>query len=239
MTGMEGATVNSWGTWKNKHDKLFTVEISKGVGISITRINQDLRYLCSVQYLFNNFKPTDEIAKKTARENFPWKFDRPVGTCVACGRNECLSTCRTQLDDLFGSLANALDAYRAAEMAREATTAADATTAMVAKFKENFPEVQKYMDMVRNKTATSPKPPEKPSKRPCTVCTKPIGHSNYDHAVFCSSACAAAAAVVYKSSDRALRFLAGLNLQDHPTKNQREARDIVQALIKVMRPEAK
>lgn len=72
------------------------------------------------------------------------------------------------------------------------------------------------------------------------VCGKAIAHADsHTHASFCSSGCAANAAATYKTADRALRFLAGLNLQDHSIKEQREAVDVTRALVKVLRPEAK
>lgn len=70
------------------------------------------------------------------------------------------------------------------------------------------------------------------------LCGKTFDSPN-PHATFCSHMCAANAAASYKTADRALRFLAGLNLQDHPVKEQREAVDIVRALVKVLKPEAK
>lgn len=79
-------------------------------------------------------------------------------------------------------------------------------------------------------------------KRKCVVCEETVRHAN-SSALYCSHRCAEKAAGALKAirllqpvADRALRFLAGLNLQDHSVKEQRECVDIVHALIKTLRP---
>ena len=90
------------------------------------------------------------------------------------------------------------------------------------------------------------------TKRICACCPKVIGHAN-PHAVFCSSMCAEKAAEAYMSrprttvintppqmfvaAERALSFVAGLNLQDHSVKEQRESLEVVRALQTALRPE--
>ena len=90
------------------------------------------------------------------------------------------------------------------------------------------------------------------TKRICACCPKVIGHAN-PHAVFCSSMCAKKAAEAYMSrprttvintppqmfvaAERALGFVAGLNLQDHSVKEQRESLEVVRALQTALRPE--
>lgn len=90
------------------------------------------------------------------------------------------------------------------------------------------------------------------TKRICACCPKPVNTSN-PHAVFCSSMCAEKAAEAYMSrprttvintppqmfvaAERALGFIAGLNLQDHSVKEQRESLDVVRALQTALRPE--
>ncbi len=66
-------------------------------------------------------------------------------------------------------------------------------------------------------------------KRLCKICKNKIGHDS-PRAVFCSSMCADSAAQVYHEADRAFRFLCGLNLQDHPVKEQRELLEIVRQM---------
>jgi len=92
-----------------------------------------------------------------------------------------------------------------------------------------------------------------PKRKTCACCPKVIGHAN-PHAVFCSSMCAKKAAEAYMSrprttvintppqmfvaAERALGFVAGLNLQDHSVKEQRESLEVVRALQTALRPES-
>ena len=70
----------------------------------------------------------------------------------------------------------------------------------------------------------------------CAICSGPLTHAN-PYAVFCSSGCADRAASVYTHADAALRFLCGLNLQDHSVKEQRELLAVMRKLMAVLRPE--
>jgi hypothetical protein len=90
------------------------------------------------------------------------------------------------------------------------------------------------------------RPVDAPKRKTCACCPKVIGHAN-PHAVFCSSMCAKKAAEAFKgaslkaeltlASERALGFVAGLNLQDHSVKEQRESLEVVRALQTALRPE--
>jgi hypothetical protein len=97
------------------------------------------------------------------------------------------------------------------------------------------------------------------TRKTCACCTKPVNTSN-PHAVFCSAWCAERAATHYAAckrtsrtlsfsvdvqdashkvsavADKALRFLAGLNLQDHSVKEQRESLAIVKELMDALKP---
>lgn len=84
----------------------------------------------------------------------------------------------------------------------------------------------------------------KNDKKTCVVCNKHLGH-NHPGAMFCSGSggCgekAANALVAIRKlqpvADRALRFLAGLNLQDHSIKEQREQVEITNQLVNTLRP---
>jgi hypothetical protein len=70
---------------------------------------------------------------------------------------------------------------------------------------------------------------KKPEPRPCLVCPNMIP-APHPGSTFCSSQCSEAAAKALKPADRALRFLCGLNLQDHSIKEQRELLEIVHQL---------
>jgi hypothetical protein len=117
--------------------------------------------------------------------------------------------------------------------------------------------VQGYHDMVKMADSNIAhemlgRPVDAPKRKTCACCPKPVNTSN-PHAVFCSGGCAEKAAEMYKSrprttvintppqmfvaAERALGFIAGLNLQDHSVKEQRESLDVVRALQTALRPE--
>lgn len=77
--------------------------------------------------------------------------------------------------------------------------------------------------------------------RPCIICGRLLGdgQSKSEHALFCSgkSGCGGRAAEAYEAADVAIRFLCGLNLQDHSVKEQREYLDVVRKLQQALRPD--
>ncbi len=90
----------------------------------------------------------------------------------------------------------------------------------------------------KEKESTMPKN----NKKICVVCEKRLTQ-DHPHAIFCSGDCGQRAAnsllairLLQPVADRALRFLAGLNLQDHTIKEQREQIEITNQLVNTLRP---
>jgi len=142
------------------------------------------------------------------------------------------------------------------ELAKMAGEGGNADTALGRAVDSVEKAVKGYHDLVRTADSTTAKEMLGMSvpapKRICACCPKVIGHAN-PHAVFCSSMCAKKAAEAYMSrprttvintppqmfvaAERALGFIAGLNLQDHSVKEQRESLEVVRALQTALRPE--